>query len=278
LNRGMECHGEADVPRHVQSRIYADILQGNIPELCSSSSPKSPAESLEIGSTAPLEASVGPIKASMPRSGKLELASVLGPRATAEGWISVLHDVLMPGVIGSAECTHTAREREASSQNPSRMWASLCSICLVLSARQPAPGSVPHAIIDCRGLHITELDMTARVLKLVGSVKKIARPGADDNQLQDEDEPVKAAKLLLDGRWEEFRLRQLVLSFEQTKMLEIWVSLLIQKPFDATLSESVDKIVKHETSVHNGARGTAAATFKHLNAVDDSSKVFLGFL
>lgn len=273
LNTGMECHGEADVPRHVQSKIFADMLHCSIPELCGDSfggclNPHLPADSLDIGNSVPMEALPGTISMSIPRSGKVDFASKLGPRATAEGWISVLHDVLMPGYVGTAECSHMAREREASSHNPSRMWASLCSICLVLSASQPGPGSVPHAIIDCRSLHIVQLDMKARVLKLIGSAQGSAEEA--------EEPPVKCAKLLLDGRWEEFRLRQLVLRFEQPKMIEIWVKLLMQKPFDATLSPNIAAIIKPEPPTHNGALGAAAATFKHVT--DDSNKVFLGFL
>lgn len=238
LNRGFERRGSADVPEHVQSRIYADLMAECVPELLVSNAhrkdPWVPKWDSQGNATktagAQMEIRSAPSRPSKPTA-RLA-ASALASRASLEGWLSVHNDcnMLAPAAEGRSEWTSVSAQQDVSS-NGSRQWASLCCFFLFLAARPPGDQCVPHVMIDVRGVQITNVDHKASECTLNGRLRnKVVNVDTHEVVRPEENEPVRSAKLLPDGRWEELKLQTIVLCFDSSEQLAVWVHHLTQKP------------------------------------------------
>lgn len=188
-----------------------------------------------------------------------EESSALQHRATVEGWLWVHTGALLPGSLGSSEWAQNStfssdpvpKEGNQEAGGPHRVWGSLCSMCLVFSSQAPSAVAVPHAVMDCRGLQVLDIvDEAPRRAGIVGQAKVVTlaaqpRIGAESGQAgsstrRASEDLIRAAKLLPDGRWEELFLQKLHLGFESPEMMDLWVRVLMHKPYSATL---VDKLI-----------------------------------
>lgn len=274
LNSGIERHGEDDVPQHVQTRIFTDISTSRVPELSAweRGNLALVAQNGVGAETIPEEALPGPIgaatdaylaaesrKASNAAVVANEESSALQHRATVEGWLWVHTGALLPGSLGSSEWAQNStfssdpvpKEGNQEAGGPHRVWGSLCSMCLVFSSQAPSAVAVPHAVMDCRGLQVLDIvDEAPRRAGIVGQAKVVTlaaqpRIGAESGQAgsstrRASEDLIRAAKLLPDGRWEELFLQKLHLGFESPEMMDLWVRVLMHKPYSATL---VDKLI-----------------------------------
>lgn len=114
------------------------------------------------------------------------------------------------------------------------VWASLCSICLLFSTMPPGKtvGSelaAPHAVVDVRLLHVTDVDREARSLTVATFSThpyRLKTEGAEEGRALGD---IPVVLLMEDGRFQELSLPPLEMKVETEEELDAWVSLLAEK-------------------------------------------------